>query len=88
MDRNEIYKTILHQRNYLLQRGFAEREIITKIFLTIEDLKKLLVELDEYIINGVTIKEIKNGVIYKFAGHDLETTNAEKSYIITGITDI
>lgn len=88
MDRNEIYKTILHQRNYLLQRGFADREIITKIFLTKEDLKKLLVELDVHLINGVTGKVTKNGVIYKFAGHDLETTNAEKSYIITGITDI
>lgn len=88
MDRNEIYTTILHQRNYLLQRGFADREIITKIFLTIEDLKKLMIELDLCITSSLTAKNIKNGVIYKFAGHDLETTNAEKSYIITGITDI
>ncbi len=53
MDRNEIYTTILHQRNYLLQRGFVDREITTKIFLTVEDLKNLMEELKMYIINGV-----------------------------------
>lgn len=88
MDRNEIYTTILHQRNYLLQRGFADYEITTKIFLTVEDLKKLMIELDFCITSSLTDKTTKNGVIYKFAGHDLETTNAKKSYIITGITDI
>lgn len=88
MDSYEIYTTILHQRNYLLQRGIADREITTKIFLTIEDLKKLMIELDFRITSSLTDKNTKKGVIYKFAGYDLETTNAEKSYIITGITDI
>ena len=88
MDANEIYKTILHQRACLVDRGFTENEIKTKIFLTYDDLKELIKELNNRIFDGIKAEETKKGVIYKFAGHDLETTNAEKSYIITGITDI
>jgi hypothetical protein len=85
VNENDIYIQIRNQRQYLLNQGLPPHVITTKIFLTHEDLLKLIAERN--IINPPVAIEHDKGVTYKFCGHDVEQTVNEKSFVITGVCD-
>lgn len=83
MDVKEIYLVIKNQQQYLYRQGIPPHAITTKVYLTKEDLLKIIAERN--IINPIVGTETKFGTIYKFMGFDVEETSAEKSYVMTGL---
>ena len=77
---SKIYKDIIQQRNYLLNKGLRDNDIITIVHLTFDDYRQLIKDSENYYHFSYDSK-----TPITLGEHLVFQTSADVSYVISGL---